>query len=129
MLLRADLTLTMTRAQRTGVVQNSPRALRRAFPVREFAALAELVPDEELRESARAAVAASGTDTLRTRLAGAISCVSARRGLVPLGTDADDVIDPYRRPAEVYDESAAQLLPAIDTVIRVVSAVLPDPSA
>lgn len=127
MLRRADLTLTMTRSQRRGVVEKAPRALRRAFPVREFAALAELVPDVDLREAAEAAVAATGADTLRTRLAGAISCVSARRGLVPLDTDADDVIDPYRRPADVYDESAAQLLPAIDEVIRVVSAVLPAP--
>ena len=95
--------------------------------MREFPPLSELVSDGELREAADAADAAVGGDTLRTRLAGAISCVSARRGLVPLGTDADDVIDPYRRSAEVYDESAAQLLPAIDEVVRVVSAVLPAP--
>jgi protein-tyrosine phosphatase len=42
----------------------------------------------------------------------------------PARTQDDDVIDPYRRDRAVYEESASQLIPAVDEVARVLRAAL-----
>jgi protein-tyrosine phosphatase len=51
---------------------------------------------------------------------------ASRRGLVPPPADPsdDDVIDPYRRPWAVYQQSASQLAPALSRVIRTLRAAI-----
>jgi len=46
--------------------------------------------------------------------------VASRRGVVipPDDPDDDDVVDPYGRPLEIYELSAAQLRPAVAEVVR-----------
>lgn len=113
-----DLVLAMSREHRRRVVELAPSRLRRTFTAREFARLAEGVSDDEIR----AVVHAAGGDA-RDRMRVAIAEVATRRGMVPApaDADADDVVDPYRRSWETYQRSAAQLLPGVEQVVRVLS--------
>jgi len=116
----ADLVLAMSREHRTAAVELSPRHLRHTFTVREFARLSSSLDDDEIRRTADAAGSAP-----RARLSAVVSLVSGQRGLAaPAVADDDDVVDPYRRAREVYEESAEQLAPAVDEVARVVRAAL-----
>lgn len=113
----ADLILTMTAEQRDYAVQMLPRRLHRIFPVREFARLAQGVTDAQVRAIAEGA----GPDP-RRRLVAVVETVAERRGgSAPKG---EDVIDPYRRSDEVYEQSADQLVPALAEVERVIRAAL-----
>ncbi|WEG08158.1 low molecular weight phosphatase family protein [Microbacterium horticulturae] len=115
-LLTPDLILTMTREHRRMVAELAPARLRTSFTVREFARLAAGVSDDDLRSAADEA----GADAA-ARMRAAAALVSTRRGIAPAPADPtdDDVIDPYGRPWKVYQESAAQLAPALAEVIRV----------
>ncbi|WP_164233037.1 low molecular weight phosphatase family protein [Microbacterium hydrocarbonoxydans] len=114
MLLDTDLVLTMTREHRAFAVQLAPSRLHRVFPVREFARLAASMTDDEVRRAADA-----GT-TVRSRVRSAVTALSHRRGLAGVASADDDVIDPYRRSTEVYEQSARELFPALEQVERVV---------
>ena len=118
-LLTPDLILAMTRGHRRAVVELAPSRLRAAFTVREFARLAASLSDDEIAEAA----AEAGPDAA-ARVRAAAVLVSSRRGIAPPPDDPgdDDVIDPYGRPWKVYQQSAAQLAPALAEVIRVVRA-------
>nr|MBS1901061.1 low molecular weight phosphatase family protein [Actinomycetota bacterium] len=113
----ADLILTMTAEQRDYAVQLFPRRLHRVFPVREFARLAQGFTDARVREIA----AAAGGDP-RRRLVTVIETISGNRG--GAAPKDEDVVDPYRRPLEVYEQSAAQLTPALAEVERVLAIAL-----
>ncbi|MFK4759332.1 low molecular weight phosphatase family protein [Microbacterium sp. ZW T5_45] len=116
----ADLVLAMSREHRTAAVELSPRHLRRTFTVREFARLSSSIDDDAISRTADAVGSAP-----RARLAAVIALVSGRRGHTTPGVAADDdVVDPYRRAHEVYEESAAQLVPAVDEVARVLRSAL-----
>lgn len=114
MLLDTDLVLTMTREHRAFAVQLAPSRLHRVFPVREFARLAETMTDDDVRRAADAG------STVRSRVRAAVTALSHRRGLAGSASADDDVIDPYRRSAEVYEQSARELFPALEQVERVV---------
>lgn len=114
MVASSDLVLTMTRAQRSHTVQLVPSALRRTFTVREFARLAQTLPDGELSATA------SADDTAGARLRQLARTITEQRGIHHGAPEDDDVIDPYRQPFSVYETSAAQLIPALTQVTRVV---------
>jgi len=118
-LLEADLALAMTAEHRTFALHLAPSGLRRTFAVREFARLAATLGDEDLRE-----IVAGAGSAPRARLEAVVTAVADRRGTSPAAEGDEDVIDPYRRSFEVYEESAAQLLPALDQVERVVRGAL-----
>jgi protein-tyrosine phosphatase len=113
----ADLVLTMTSEHRDYALQLLPRRLHRVFPVREFARLAEGLDDAQVR-----AVADRAGDRPRDRLVAVVEAVANRRG--GSAPKDEDVIDPYRRSTAVYEESAAQLAPALVEVERVIRAAL-----
>ncbi|MFE7843724.1 low molecular weight phosphatase family protein [Microbacterium sp. NPDC057407] len=96
----ADLILTMTRGQRTWVLERHPRALRRSFTVREFAALLSFAGP--LHRDPPAAVAAAAA--ARARLAG-------RPG------DSLDVADPYGSTASAYRAMADDLSQAVQEIV------------
>ncbi|TQJ29695.1 low molecular weight phosphatase family protein [Microbacterium sp. SLBN-146] len=112
-----DLILTMTREHRRAVAELAPARLRSTFTIREFARVAAVVPAAEIV----AAADEGGTDAA-ARVRSAVSALAAARGLSIPPSDPldDDVIDPFRQPWEVYQQSAAQLLPAIEAVAEVV---------
>ncbi|WP_206476935.1 low molecular weight phosphatase family protein [Microbacterium sp. KRD172] len=118
-LLDADLVLAMAREHRSYAVKMVPSRMRRTFTVREFARLASTLGTDQ----ARAAAEAAGADP-KARLAAVLQAVTDQRGLVPTDPEDDDVIDPYRRSQETYAKSAAQLIPALDEVERVVRGAL-----
>jgi protein-tyrosine phosphatase len=121
MITPADLVLTMTRDHRREVVELAPARVAAVFTVREFARLAAEVPDAEILSAADAA----GPDAA-ARVRAAAAAVASRRGLVlpPADPSDDDVIDPYRRPWAVYQQSASQLAPALSRVIRTLRAAV-----
>lgn len=117
LLLDADLILTMAREHRSHVVKMMPNRLRRTFTVREFARLASTLSTADARAAADAAGAAP-----QERFAAVLRAVVDQRGLTPAVDDEDDVIDPYRRSRETYERSAAELIPALSEVERIVRA-------
>lgn len=109
------LVLAMTREHRRAVVELSPAATRRTFTVRELARLAAHVTDDD----ARAVAAGAGTDP-SARLQALLAHLVSVRGEVEAPSDPtlDDVVDPYRREWEVYEQMAAELMPALGEAVR-----------
>lgn len=109
----ADLVLTMTSRHSTDAVQLAPRRLHRTFTVREFARLAATLDDDVLLDVAH------GAPNARSRFNALVQAVSDQRGIALRADGDEDVIDPYRRSASVYAQSAEQLIPALAQVERV----------
>lgn len=115
LVMESDLVLGMTQEHRGFTVQLVPSRLHRVFSVLEFARLASMISDAEATRIADSA----GADP-RARLGAVVMAVSSRRG----GAAEDaDVVDPYRQSSAVYEQSAAQLDPALAEVERLVRAV------
>jgi len=115
MVTGADLVLTATRAHRADVVEQVPAAVRRTFTVREFARLSAEVDPAELD-------AAAGPEARPAeRLAALVPLASRRRVQVP--AELDDIVDPYRRSDDVYQESFDQLMDAVRTIAQLVLGV------
>jgi len=93
----SDLVLTASRAIRSRVLEDTPRALRRTFTVLEFAALMDLL-DPAPGEGAAALV----------QLAAAERSRSAR--------EDDDIPDPYRRGVEANARAAALMSDAVKRI-------------
>jgi protein-tyrosine phosphatase len=106
MLKKADLVLSMTRAQRGLVVELWPAAVRRTFTLREFARLLGWVDS-----------AALPSRTPAERLKTAIPLAAAARGRERMSPGEDDVMDPFRQSNEVYADSFAQIVAAIDSLV------------
>jgi protein-tyrosine phosphatase len=102
----ADLVLTLTRAQRSLVVELWPAAVRRAFTLREFARLLGWVDPLALP---------AGTPAERLRVS--IPLAAAERGRERTSPDDDDVVDPFRLSDEVYAESFGQIVAAVDIIV------------
>lgn len=116
-----DLILVMTRSHRSQVLELAPARMRSTLTIREFARLAGSASDAELATSA----AQAGADPSK-RLRAATDVVTSYRGIAPGARTAndDDVIDPFRQPWETYELAAAQLVPAVEQVVRVVRAAI-----
>lgn len=113
-----DLVIAMSREHRRRIVELAPARLRASFTAREFARLSSGIPDDVIRAGADAAA-----PDVAARLRASVAIVAGQRGMAPPPTDLtlDDVVDPYRRSWQTYEQSAAELLPAIDQIARVVS--------
>jgi protein-tyrosine phosphatase len=111
----SDLVIALTRAHRSEIVAMLPRGSRRTFTLRELARLFDAVQPSDLER-----VAALPLDDKAGRFVELIDAAAALRGYVapPERELDDDVVDPYRRGDEVYRESAAQLVPAVESILR-----------
>ncbi len=106
MIADADLVLTMTREQRTYVLEEHPRALRRTFTLREFALLLQLVgPAETPRDLADVVAAAA----------------ESRSRLAEVPASMLDIADPYGLPAEHYRVMADDVAVAVATITAAVA--------
>lgn len=116
-LVSPDLVLAMSREHRDRIVELAPARVQSTFTVREFARLALGVTDAEV---GAAADASGGTPSARVRAA--VQRVAEQRDTAapPADPADDDVMDPYGGSQRVYELSAAQLIPAIDQVCRIV---------
>jgi protein-tyrosine phosphatase len=102
----ADLVLTLTRAQRSYVVDLWPPAVRRTFTVREFARLLGQVQPSALPDGPPAG-----------RLRAVLPLAAAERGLQRVSTEEDDVVDPFRLSDEVYAASFAEITTATNIIV------------
>lgn len=110
LLTEADLILTLTRDQRSRVVELAPATVRRSYTLLEFARLvravdpvavpARLVPGERLRALVPLAA-------------------SLRPAVRKAAHETDDVPDPYRRGQDAYDLAMELILEATGTISRV----------
>ena len=114
MVAEADLVLTLTRTHRSAVVSLHPRALRRAFTLRELAGLAADLPSDVLEE-----VRAGRTGA--ERLAALAPRALARRGFVRRDPADDDVVDPWRRDLSVYRHAYGQITAALDDLSAILA--------
>jgi protein-tyrosine phosphatase len=101
----ADLILTLTRAQRSLVVDLWPAAVRRTFTLREFARLLQQVDPRAIPDG-----------TPAERLLAAMPLAAAQRGLVHTPAEDDDVVDPYQLREQVYAESFAEIAAAVKII-------------
>lgn len=101
----ADLVLALDRGHRAAVVELVPQALRKTFTLRELARILPQVPVER---------SASPQERWRSTVVWA----ARRRRAVAGEPEADDVVDPFRRPESVLWEMAGQLVPAADALVQ-----------
>jgi protein-tyrosine phosphatase len=101
-----DLVLTLTRAQRSLVVELWPPAVRRTYTVREFARLLGEVDQSALPDG-----------TPAERLRAAMPVVVAKRGIKRTSREDDDVVDPFRLSNEVYARSFAEINAAVRVIV------------
>ncbi|MGO1536551.1 MAG: hypothetical protein ACTHWM_06480 [Yaniella sp.] len=106
----ADLILALDRGHRRRIVELHPPAVRYTYTLTEFAHIASNMPESDLSEILQRADSAEH---------GALEAVSRSRGVVPPleSPDALDIADPYRRPIEVYEQSSAQIVTAVDSIV------------
>jgi len=106
----SDLLLAATRDHRGKVAQLHPRALRYVFAFREFADLVSGVSPERI---------AQPVDDAREHVARVVALAAGERGLrPPLPNDEADIVDPYRRPVDVFDRMTRQIMGSLPTVAR-----------
>lgn len=108
-----DLVLTMDRGHRKQVVELSPRSTRKVFTIRDFARLIEVTTPADLAAEIKIA-----GDSPKAKLNAAIEAARlGRSDLHPLENLADeDIVDPYGKSQQVYEDSAAQLIPRVRSV-------------
>lgn len=99
-----DIVLAMTRAHRSKVVELAPALVRRTFTLRE---LARILPSIDGRV---------GVSTRDRWLDGAQRAARARtHSGAPA---ADDIVDPFGRTPEIYQQMTRELVPAVESLIR-----------
>jgi protein-tyrosine phosphatase len=110
----ADLVIALTRAHRSEIVAMLPRGSRHTFTLRELARLLDAVRSSDLH-----AVAALPLGDVAGRLRELVEVAAAFRGHVtpPESELDDDVVDPYRRGDDIYRLTAAQLVPAVVSIV------------
>ena len=123
MLREVDLVLALARIHRRDILDLEPSTTRRTFTLREFAHISR--SEDSIRHGG--ADDANGSDE---RLRSGIARAAAFRGVVPPFVRAEDadVVDPYRRSDAVYEESAAQIVSAVDEVSRFLRATVGVPA-
>jgi protein-tyrosine phosphatase len=100
----ADLVLAATREHRSRVVRMAPRALRRTHAIADFA---DLVASAQFAPSEGSLVAQLAADG------------AARRGEVQVREPADaDIVDPFRRGGEVFEQMAAQVAQVLPPIVE-----------
>lgn len=118
-----DLVLTMTSGHRGEVLQLDASLLKRTFTIREFARMLDVLDQRDT------AAAASSTDNAPDDDGWLAAHTALWRGLpaqaagvrhlsLPADPAENDIVDPYRRPAEVYRQMEDQLAPAIVSILR-----------
>lgn len=110
MVAEADLVLTATRAHRGKVAMLHPKALRYVFAFREFADLVSGLEDSAVQ---------AHSDSARAHVERIVALAAGQRGMrAPLSDDQADIVDPYRRPAQVFEDMTAQIMGSLPVVAR-----------
>lgn len=127
-----DLVLTMTSGHRGEVLQLDASLLKRTFTIREFARMLNVLDQRAAENDARPATGpqepgpqeAVSDDESRLAANAAFwrglpaRAAGVRHLSLPADPAENDIVDPYRRPPEVYREMEDQLAPAIVSILR-----------
>jgi protein-tyrosine phosphatase len=114
----ADLVLTATRAHRGKVATLHPRALRYVFAFREFAELVSGIEPADLEPAAGSA---------KEHVQRLVALAAGQRGVRPPLSDEDaDIVDPYRRPPEVFARMTDQIMGSLPVVAAALGRRWPD---
>lgn len=107
----SSFVLALTREHRKQIVELVPKASRYTFTLREFARIADAITTADIQMLEGSKVS--------ERLHNVVELVSQLRGSVPAeeATD-DDVVDPYQQPFEIYAEQTEQIVPAVNTIAK-----------
>lgn len=114
-LLAADLVLTMTIDQRGGVLDLSPRVLRRSFTLKEFTRLTSALVESEKFSW----LSDEPTEVGLRRL---VPLAARYRGVQGSGID-DNIADPFRRPGTAYRNAFNQIHDAVNQLTQSLSRV------
>lgn len=106
-----DLVLSMDRSQKSQVLELRPELLDKSFTIREFARVIKRLDHKQIDEEAT-------TDSKNRWIQIVRKAFETRGEALPGYAHDDEVVDPYRQANEVYDEMAAQLLPAISSILQ-----------
>lgn len=108
----ADLVLTATREHRSEVVSLHPRASRYAYTLNQFARLVAAAPVVEPVETKELVETPMITSYLAE--------IAATKGLTPPPANPtdDDIEDPYRRSAAMYNRVAEQIAADVTTITK-----------
>lgn len=137
-LREADLVLTMTAGHRGEVLRLDATRMKRTFPIREFARMLNVLDGGPGADGSgadgsgaddggqAAGVVGSPAAAPNSVLAGnaehwrslAARASGVRHLSLASAAGDDDVIDPYRRPAETYRQMEDELSPAIMAILR-----------
>lgn len=107
-----DIVLPLEVAHRKIVLSYSPRHLKRAFTLKEFA---RLLDSAEAREPWTQRLA--GLATPEERWAALPSHLARERGLSRVADGVDDIADPYRRPQAAFDAMATEVDAAVERIV------------
>jgi protein-tyrosine phosphatase len=111
-LRESDLVLAMTAKHRGEVMQMDASLLKRTFTIREFARMLKILEQRDADAPAPASNIPDFWQELPRRAA------SVRHlSLTPEASD-NDVVDPYRRGPEFYEQMEDELAPAILAILR-----------
>ncbi|PXA69988.1 low molecular weight phosphatase family protein [Cryobacterium arcticum] len=121
----ADLVLTASREHRSAVVGLHPRAARYSYTLNQFARLLEPLDNEA--DGADGSLTGNDAQAASPmRLRALVTEVAATRGFSPPPAHPadDDIEDPYRRPAEVYDRVGDLVDNAVTTIADAFAAAI-----
>jgi protein-tyrosine phosphatase len=114
LLAGADFALALTTVHRDAIVARSPRMLKRAFTVREFARVLRAVAAADAGSLPRG----SAPDDVEARWKALPKLASLRRhGARAAEPGGDDVVDPYRESSAVYARMVDEMLPALRDIV------------
>lgn len=107
-----DIALPLEVSHRKIVLSYSPRHLKRAYTLKEFARLLDAAGEREPWTTRLA-----GLSTLEERWTALPAHLARERGLNRVPDGVDDIADPYRQPQEVFDRMAAEVDAAIERIV------------
>lgn len=107
-----DFVLPLEVSHRKLVLSYSPRHLKRAFTLKEFARLLVSAGEREPWTQRLA-----GLSTTEERWGALPSHLARERGLSRAPEGADDIADPYRRPQEAFDRMAREVDEAVERIV------------
>lgn len=107
-----DIVLPLEVSHRAEVLSYSPRHLKRAFTLKEFARLLDAA---DAREPWTQRL--TGCSTVEERWAALPAHLARVRGLSRAEEGADDIADPYRQPQEAFDAMAAEIDAAVERIV------------
>ena len=103
-LAEQDLVIALTRAHRSRIVEMRPALLKKTFTLRE---LARILPTIGLPEGLAPA----------ERWEAMIPLAIRARSMQRVPPEEDDVVDPYRRDDNVYEQMRGEVMPTIGRLV------------